>query len=336
MTYYLHLQPRRRQPRLSILLLTLAAVLLLAQPGLSRVMDRIVAEVNGEIITMSELEREISDVAPELRRQKESGADEQEREEARQEVLSGMIDRLLIRQEAERLGIRVSEEEVERAIEQILADNQLSREELVAEIERRQGSMAGYRQELRDQILQSRLINREVREKVVIPESRIKEYYQQNRQQWEPQEDAYHILQIGIGWPRGGDEARAEARRRAAEIRQQAVDENNFRELARRHSDLPSARNGGDLGVFKKDELAGVMREQIPQMEPGEISPVLETAAGYQFFKLLSNRGDIRATGSYEDLKDEIREKLYQQAVEKEFSRWVSELRDSAYIRILL
>lgn len=316
--------------------LLVVALAFLAQPAWARVVDRVVAEVNGEIITMSELEREMAGVEQQVLQQAPAADREQALTEARQQVLSGMIDRLLARQQADRLGIRVGEREVDEAIAQILADNRITMEELEAEIARHHGSMENYRRDLQTQILQSRLLSQEVRERVVIPERRIKEYYQQHHQEQTSPEEAYHILQIGFNWPPGDDEAREQARRQAEEIHRQARQGADFRELARRYSDLPSARNDGDLGVFQKDELAGIMLEHIPELEPGEISTILETAAGYQFFKLLSNQGELRATGSYEELKGKIREKLYQQALEEQFSKWVKELRENDYIRTML
>ena len=315
----------------------LLALLLHAGPAAALIIDRVVAEVNGEVITLSQLNRELTMVEAQLLRQVAPAERSAALEEARRQVLSGMIDRLLVEQQAARMGIRVDDREVEAAIAQILADNAITLDELRQDLELHHSDLASYRRELQAQILQSRLLSLEVRERVVIPESRIREYYQQHyANQAAEAEEAYHILQIGLTWPAGDQAARDRARHRGEEVREKALAGADFRELARRHSDLPSARVGGDLGVFRRDELGGIMLEQIPELQPGEISALLETAAGYQLFKLLSNRGDVRKQLSYEEAKEEIRALLYEKALEEQFHRWVQNLRQDAYIRIML
>ena len=99
---------------------------------------------------------------------------------------------------------------------------------------------------------------------------------------------------------------------------------------------LPSAADGGDLGSFQPDEMAASMREIVLKLKPGEVSPIIETENGYQFFKLVSSQeGEIIAKESYESVKEQIREKLYQQAMEQRFNEWLKSIREKAYIKIL-
>jgi len=301
----------------------------------ARIIDRVVAEVNGEIITLSQLNRELAGVEEQVLSRVRASERENALTEARQQLLAGIIDRLLVEQHAAKRGIQVGEREIDDAIARIISDNQLTMAELERDLERLNTSLADYRKELRAQILQSRLLSLEVRERVVIPESRIRQYYDENYV-GRRQEEAFHILQMGFTWQTADPAGRAEARRRAQEAREEVLAGGDFRELARLYSDLPSARDGGDLGVLHRDELAGVMLEQIPTLSPGDISPLIETAAGYQFFMLLSDRGDLHAQRPYDEARDEIREKLYNQALEEQFTRWVHSLREDAYIRIML
>ncbi|MFH7320697.1 SurA N-terminal domain-containing protein [Desulfurivibrio sp. D14AmB] len=322
-----------------LLVITVCCLLLgpSVRPGQAqvRILDRVVAEVNGEIITLSQLNRELAGVEEQVLSRVRASERENALTEARQQLLAGMIDRLLVEQHAAKRGIQVGEREIDDAIARIISDNQLTMAELERDLERLNTTLADYRKELRAQILQSRLLSLEVRERVVIPESRIRQYYEDNYV-GRRQEEAFHILQMGFTWQGAAPDANAEARRRAQAARAEVLAGGDFRELARTHSDLPSARDGGDLGVFHRDELAGLMLEHIPTLSPGEISPLIETAAGYQFFMLLSDRGDLHAQLPYEEARDEIREKLYNQALEEQFTKWVNSLREEAYIRIIL
>ncbi len=317
---------------LIILLILSAFHILLPAPASAALMDRVVAEVNGEIITLSELEEEMATLDEDFLRDVPPGERERTSNGTRRQILSGMIDRLLVEQQANRRGIYVGDREVDAALDQIREENGLSEEEFVRELERVGTSMAGYRQHLRSQILQSRLLNVEIRERIVIPETRIRRYYEDNYVDDGEQEQGYHILQIGFTWPDDADDqARAEARSRAVEARDQVVAGADFRKLARELSELPSASEGGDLGVFQKEEMAAEMQRHIPELEPGELTPVIEMARSYQFFKLHPG-GDLL----YEDAREEIREKLYNQALEERFEKWVESLREDAYIRIML
>jgi peptidyl-prolyl cis-trans isomerase SurA len=100
---------------------------------------------------------------------------------------------------------------------------------------------------------------------------------------------------------------------------------------------LPSAADGGDIGLFKKDEMAAYMKDVILAMHPGEISPIVEAGNAFQFFKLLSMRdGDIVVKAPYETVREEIRDILYRQEMEEQYNIWVKSLREKAYIKILL
>lgn len=301
----------------------------------SQLVDRVVAEVNGEVLTLSELEREMAAVRQQVLAQVAEADHESALTEARRQVLAGMIDRLLVEQHANKRGLRVGEREVDEAVQQLLGENQLTMDEFIRDLARNNVTLAAYRRDLRAQILQARVLNLEVRERIVIPETRLREYYREYYQ-GKQESEAYHILQMGFSWSSADEAGRQEARERAEAARSEVVAGGDFRAIAYRRSDLPSGSDGGDLGVFRRDELAGVMQEAIPRLAPGEISPLLETPAGYQFFQLLSDRGDRRSQLSFEEAREEIRELLYRQALENQFTRWVSNLRQEAYIKVRL
>lgn len=317
------------------LLITLIFLLSLSSPMLlhADLVDRIVAVVNDDIITFSDLNNQGKPFFKRIREQAPPHEVDDALLAARQEMLSSLIDKLIIEQRAQQLGILVSEDEVDNAFENILARNNTTRENFSKELKIMGGSEKAYRDSLKNQILQSKLINYEIRSKIVITEEKIKEYYTQNYTQ-KTVEGAYHILQMGFTW--GEEQSKEEAAQKAADIRSMVIDDGNFRELAKKFSNLPSAADGGNIGVFKKDELAPYMKRAILDLQPGQISPVVETPSGYQFFKLLSNKGNVKAQASYESVKDEIKNILYQQETESQYQKWVTELRGQAYIKKLL
>lgn len=316
--------------------LTAVLMLLVVFSGVARaeLVDRVVAVVNDDIITLSELSKKGQPIFQKIQNQAPANKVEAVLRKAQQDLLSSLIDQLIVEQRAEKIGVTVSDEEVDATVQRILTENNLSNEDFKRQLKLIGQTEETYRASLRQQILQSKLVNYEIRSKVVVTDEKVKEYYTKNFVE-KASKDSYHILQIGFTWSEGG-KAKHDAEIQAQEVRAMAVKGDDFRDLAKRYSDLPSAVDGGDIGVFKKDELASYMKKTIPAMNPGDISPVIETPAGYQIFKLLSDQGDVKAQTSFENARDEIRKQLYDQEIEKNFQKWVKDLRDQAYIKQLL
>ena len=301
--------------------------------------DRVVAVVNDDVILQTELEKAGGEYFERIRMKAPAGEVESAIEKARGEVLSSLIDNMIVKQKAAELGITVEEAEIDNAIAQILSDNNATLEEFRKELDKVNVSMQDYRDNLRNQILQSRVVGQQVRSRIVIVEEDIREYYEKEYTQ-EKGESGYYILQIGFNWKNLvtlDGVSQEEAREKAEAIRARVLAGESFGELARSYSDFPSATDGGNLGLIKKDEMAAYMRDAILSMHPGDISPIIETGSTFQFFKLLSSReGDLVVKAPYESVKDEIREILYRQEMEKDYKAWVENLREQAYIKILL
>jgi len=301
--------------------------------------DRVVAVVNDDVILQTELEKAGGEYFERIRMKAPAGEVESAIEKARGEVLSSLIDNMIVKQKAAELGITVEEAEIDNAITQILSDNNATLEQFRKELDKVNVSMQDYRDNLRNQILQSRLVGQQVRSRIVIVEEDIKEYYEKEYTQ-EKGESGYYILQIGFNWKNLvtlDGVSQEEAREKAEAIRARVLAGESFGELARSYSDFPSATDGGNLGLIKKDEMAAYMRDAILSMHPGDISPIIETGSTFQFFKLLSSReGDLVVKAPYESVKDEIREILYRQEMEEKYKAWVENLREQAYIKILL
>ena len=319
----------------SFLLFLLCATLSFADDYI----DRVVAVVNDDVIALSELEKAGRQYFENIRKKAPAGEVESTLEKARGEILSSLIDNLIVRQEAAKFGITVEEAEIDEATNQVLTRNNATLEEFRRELASAGVSEEEYRDNLRNQILQSKLIGFQVRSRIVITEEGIQEYYQEKYTQ-EEGESGYYLLLIGFNWKNLGifkADSKEKTRRKAEEIRDRALAGENFKELAKLYSDLPSAVDGGDIGLIKKEEMAAYMRDAILSIHPGEISQIIETDNSFQFFKLLSVReGDIVIKAPYESVKDDIRAILYAQEMEEQYGIWVESLRGQAYIKILL
>ncbi|MCG6929736.1 MAG: SurA N-terminal domain-containing protein [Desulfofustis sp.] len=322
-----------------------ALILMFRSFASAEVVDRVVAEVNGDVITLSEVEEEgegfLRKIALEVPSEDRMAAVQQ----VRQDILRSLIDKKLIEQEATKQGITVTDEEIQESFEQVLAANRVSREELLRQLKRNGVTEETYLSNLKSQIYQNKLVSRDVRSKVVITEEAILDYYDTHYTE-QVKEGSYYLLQIGIGWgetegqeidPATLEKNKQAAREQAERVRQLALSGSDFKELARKFSDLPSADEGGDIGSFEENELASYMKYAVTSLTPGEVSDIVETPVGYQFFKLLSSKeGGIVLRVPYGDVKEEIREILYRQELEKEFESWIAGIRERAYIRTSL
>lgn len=303
--------------------------------GAAETVDRIVAIVNDDVITFSDLNREGAPIFRRITQEAPPAQIEATLLKAREEMLSNLIDKMIVAQRAKKLGIAVGLPEVDGAIARIIEGNKISPEKFWQQITIMGLSENDYQEIVRSQILQEKVIDYEIRSKVVVNEERMREFYEKNYAQ-KKTEEAYHVLQMGFVFKENTQAAKDEARMRAEEARKKALAGQDFSALAGQLSELPSAKDGGDIGVFKKPEMAEHMKAALSGLQVGQISLIQEGADSYQFFKLLSDRGDAGLQASYETVKEQIRQRLYEEALNAQFKKWVQELRDQAYIKKLL
>jgi len=322
-----------------LLLPALLLLLLLPAPSRANVVDRTVAIVNEDSITLSEVNELGKSFFQKISEETPAGQLNEALQQARMTVIDKLIDKKLLMQEAKKYNLRVSEEEIEGALQRVITNNKSTMEQFRKEISSMGMSEKQYRENLREQILNSKLINFEVRSKVVIAEDQIIDYYNRHFTH-QASDGGYYILQIGFVWNApdrdGTTPTQAEARAKAEKIRDLARKGKDFKELAKQYSDLPSAAEGGDLGSFQESEMAPSMHAAMANLKPGDVSPIIEVDQGFQFFKIQSSQpGTIVTKAAYEAVKEEIREKLSQQAMEQRFKDWLAEIRAKAYIKIL-
>ncbi|MGX9726748.1 MAG: peptidylprolyl isomerase [Candidatus Electronema sp. VV] len=295
----------------------------------AEVVDACAAVVNQDVITVSEVEEAVRPLVERIKAEAPFSQRDEAMRQARKSVMDKLIEKHLILQQAEQMKISVPDAEVEAARKDILERGSMSEADFQAELKKMGLTERQYRDNLREQILSSRLVSYAVRSKVLVPEEKIRDYYEK---QYTAKAAGYHLLQIGFDISGAG--GTASARQKAEAVRQRALAGEDFKELARRHSELPSAADGGDIGVFKADEMAAHMRKAVAALQPGGISPVVETPDGLMLFKLLAD-GQDAVKAPYESVRQEIHELLHQQEMEARYKTWIEEIRSGAYIRIL-
>jgi peptidyl-prolyl cis-trans isomerase SurA len=291
------------------------------------VMDRVVAVVNNDVITLNELRESVLYVKVEGRAQ-----DMDESELARQ-LLGRLIDGRLQLQEADREHIVVEESELaEELAERMKKVNAKSDEEFEAMVKRQGLTLEAVKQKLREQILISKVVRRKVAFRVSVTEEEIDRYLEQNRDKLETglTYHARHIVLTPEGEPT--EAAWNAARDRAAQIRNQLQGGADFAELARQHSSDGSVTDGGDLGTLSRGELDPAIEVEILKLAPGEVSAPVKTGMGYHLFKLESKQTlDGEGLGR---VRQQIRDILFREKYQARFDAWLKEIKERAIIEV--
>lgn len=297
------------------------------------IVDRIVAVVNEEIISLYELSKA---VAPYEKRIKTSGysVDQEQKmlSKTRKEILNKLIEEKLSGQEASRFKITVTDNEIDGTIERIKRINYYTDGEFAAALKKEGMSIAEYRKQIKDQILRKKIVSRQINAKIVVTPADIEAYYQKNLYTY-GETKKYHLSHIIMQVAPDADTTyKMRVLQRMKQILAALKSGEPFEMLARTHSEL-SAQAGGDIGEFSTDELAPQIQAALDRKAENTFTDILETDLGFQIFFIKA----IKQTPAkpLKMVSDEIREKLYREQVEIKYRSWLTELRKKSHIKII-
>jgi len=266
----------------------LAAMLLAAAlPAAGRdaaLVDRIVAVVGKDVITLTELDERTERAARELRRAR---IPVPERAVLERQVLERLVMDKAQLQRAADTGVRVDELQLDRAVQRVAQSNDMTLAQFRAALERDGVPFETFRGELRQQIVLARLREREVDDRVQVSEAEVDLFLQEHRAS-AAEYDVAHIL---VGVPeQASPEAVERARARADRVRDEARAGGDFAKLAASYSDAGDALRGGALGWRAPGRLPELFAQALAELQPGQVSEVLRSPAGFHVLKLLGRR----------------------------------------------
>jgi len=313
----------KTEGRLLIALAALLLQLMLAGTGVAEVVDRIVAEVNNEIITMSELENMGKTVETQAG-VKPKGPEEKKMQ---REMLEALIDRKLARAEAKRRGIVVSDKEIDAAMAQFKQRNNIADDEAFAKGLAQAGlSVKEFKQQLADQMTQERLLVVVAGTKASVSDAEVRRLYDQRFKKGGTQ---VHIITLRMPFPPGATQAQKDEIKQRAETIVGAIKRGESLAAAAGQFSLKPS----DVGFVSQSDLEPRLAEYLDQLKPKEVAPIL-TQEGIQLMQVVGRRsGEARP---FEEAAPEIRRILQQQEMEKYFGEWVKTLREKAHIKIML
>lgn len=311
------------------IIIAIATIMLISISADAKVVERIVAVVNGDIITETDLNAFESNSFDPMLYPGMASSHEAERKQA----LDDLIEEKLLEQAVEKSDIAVSDEDLSRAIHNVLVQNHMTLSQLQDELSRKGMTYDEYKEELKLEIKKIKFINQVISPEVKITDRDLRDYFQRNRATLYGGAEV-HMAEIIL--PTAGittKEAAMELRDRAVSIVEQSRKNGSaFAKLAKQFSEGPNAAQGGDMGTIKLSDLPDAIAKYVKQMPEGAISDPLPTEAGIVIVKVINwpEVGD----GDFNAVRDNIYQKLYEVKLEDATDSYVQRLRQRSYVEV--
>ena len=254
-------------------------------PG-AQLVDRIVAVVNTEVITQFDLNDRMHIVLQQL---KKRGTPLPPREVLEKQMLERMITDRVQLQFAKETGIRVDDLQLDKTLQRIAQENNLTPEAFRATLEKDGVNFSKFREEIRDEIILSRLREREVDNRINVSEGEVENFLSAHAAQTGG-EDEFNLVHILVRVPEQASPEQVQARRAHAEKALSELGKADFAQVAASYSDAPDALQGGALGWRTASRLPPLFLEAVSAMQPGETSAVLRSPNGFHILRLLDKR----------------------------------------------
>ncbi|HVM92516.1 MAG TPA: peptidylprolyl isomerase [Terriglobales bacterium] len=333
-------------PRIRLTLLFVAFALFLPLLlSADTIVEEIVARVNNGIITRSEYVRSRDQLKQEVQQQDPQNAD-REFAEKEKDVLRDLIDQQLLLQKGKDLGITGDTELVKRLDEMRKQMNLSTMEDLEKAAEAQGASYEEFKENLRNQIITQRVIGQEVGSKLAMNKEDEQKFYDAHKAELEHPEQV-RLSEILVApkppaKPNGlngkpepptdaeNEAALAAAKAKADSILAQIQKGGDFAELAKKESDGPSAKEGGDLNFFKRGTLAKELEDKVFAMKSGDTTDVIRTKQGYVILKVVEHQ--MAGIPPLKEVEPRIQDALYMQKLQPALRAYLTTLREQAYI----
>lgn len=305
----------------------LLGALLLTGLSLAAIVDRVAAVVNGDVITLSEVYELGGPNFIEPR-----SASDAARRDAELEVLDSLILRRLISQEISRLGLDVTEVELDRTVDDISSRNGMTREQLRREIEKSGLPWSEYRSELKEELRMAKFNQAIIQPRITVNDDELKDAYRRLL----ANADLPEVADIGaIFFNKPPPQASPEVLQvRIADLQARHAAGEDFAALAAEFDQGPFAAAGGKMGTYREGELMPMLNDPAFSLEVGELSEPIETSQG--LFMLYVFDRYPESPPEFDAVRDKLMEQVYADRIEEETDTWFQQTRRRSAIQIKL
>ncbi len=256
--------------------------------------DRIVAVVNDEVITQNDLTERVALVSNQLRR---GGGQLPPQDALQRQILERMVNDLVQVQHARETGLRIDDATLDRTLQRIAQENNLSMGDFRAALERDGIKYQRFREDIRNEILLARLRERDVENALVVTDAEVETELAREAKE-KTGDSEYRLSHVLVMVPaQATPEQIEQRRRRAAQALSELRRGTNFAQVAAQYSDAPDALQGGSLGWRPAGRLPTLFLETLDKLEPGAVSDILRSPNGFHLVKLLEKRGKAATAG---------------------------------------
>ena len=300
----------------------------------TRVVEEIVAKVNGRIITRGELEKQKQAIAADLQQQGLTGAQlEQAQAKRASDSLRDQIDQLLLVEKGKELNVNV-DADINRRIAEIQSSSKIADPDKFHEWLREQSgeSFEDFKDLMKNQFVTQRVISEEVYRNVVIPKAEIEKYYNEHKAEFVRQEMVQLreiLVSVGDGSP---DKVTAAEKKAKNLVDRARKGEAKFNELARQFSDAPTAAADGELGAFKRGEMPKDLEDIVFKQNKGYVTDPIRRPAGFEIYRVEERLSPGQA--SLDEVQSEITNKLMEPKVGPKVREYLTQLRQNAFLQI--
>jgi peptidyl-prolyl cis-trans isomerase SurA len=311
-----------------------AASLAIAVAADIRVVEEIVAKVNGDIITRGEIERTRLALAADLKQQGVTGAKlQQELSDREKDALRDQIDQLLLVQRGKDINVNV-DPDVTRRLAEIQVQSKISDPDKFHEFIREQTGMLfeDFKSQMKNQLLTQRVIGQEISSRISVSEGEKRKYYEEHKQEFLRKEMVF-LRQILISTEGKTPEQAAAAEKKAKDLTARARKGEKFGELARDNSDdTETAKNYGELPPFKPGDLRKEIADVVFKQRKGYVTDPIKVPNGFLILRV-EERHEAGQAG-FEEVEQEIHERLAMPRMQPKVREYLTRLRSDAFLEI--
>jgi peptidyl-prolyl cis-trans isomerase SurA len=320
--------------RFGLLLVLAGSLASVAAAADVHIVEEIVAKVNGDIITLGDLQHTHRQIEAEIRQQGLTGIQLQEEVKKRaSDALRDRIDQLLLVQKAKDLNINVDSDVTKRLAEMQVQSRITDPDKFHQFVSEQTGmSFEDFKQQLKNQLLTQRVIGQEISSRITIPEPEKRKYYEEHKKDFVRQEEVF-LQQILISTEGKTPAQVAAAEKKAKSLVDRARKGEKFSDLAAANSDdLETARNGGELPPFKRGELRKEIEDIVFKQEKGYVTDPIRVPNGFLILRVEDRYKPGLA--SFEEVENEITERMAMPEMQPKVRAYLTKLREDAYLQI--
>jgi peptidyl-prolyl cis-trans isomerase SurA len=319
--------------------ITLLCAMLLAAPHASAqakgaVVEDIIARVNNQIITMSDYQKSLQDLAGEV--QQDCQACPQDRlmsqlKDRQKDLLRDLIDQQLLIERAKDMDINVETDVIKRLDEVRKQNNLATLEDLQKAVESQGIPWEDYKTQMRNHLLTQEVIRHEVGSRMDIGSGEVKAYYDAHTDEFNRPEQVA-LAEIMLSTEGKSPEEVASVRTKAEDLHNRIVKGDDFTQIAKKYSEGSTAQDGGELGVFEHGQLSPQLEEAVFKLDKGQFTDVIQTKTGFEVLKVLDHYQ--AGVQPLDKVEGEISNKLYMQKMDPALRKYLGELREESYVMV--